>query len=161
MAEPRFARPSARKPGLHPPRHSGRAAGLRGPVIGELVSRFDEENVTITRLAIPTAVMVESPSGDVGPGAAVGPTSKKKSIRRKSMIRVSVLYPQKEGASFDHEYYARKHIPFVRETLEPFGMVRAEVDKGLAGGPGESPLFVAAIMITFVSLSNPSISTKI
>jgi uncharacterized protein (TIGR02118 family) len=121
-------------------------------VIGELVSRFDEENVTITRLAIPTAVMVESPSGDVGPGAAVGPTSKKKSIRRKSMIRVSVLYPQKEGASFDHEYYARKHIPFVRETLEPFGMVRAEVDKGLAGGPGESPLFVAAAHLIFQSL---------
>ena len=27
------------------------------------------------------------------------------------MIRVSVLYPAKEGATFDHDYYARKHMP--------------------------------------------------
>ena len=68
------------------------------------------------------------------------------------MIRVSVLYPHKERARFDHDYYARKHIPFVRETLEPFGMVRAEVDKGIAGGPGEPPLFVAAAHLIFESL---------
>jgi uncharacterized protein (TIGR02118 family) len=68
------------------------------------------------------------------------------------MIRVSVLYLQKEGAHFDHDYYARKHIPFVRETLGPFGMVRAEVDKGIAGGPDEPPLFVAAAHLIFESL---------
>jgi uncharacterized protein (TIGR02118 family) len=68
------------------------------------------------------------------------------------MIRVSVLYPQMEGARFDHDYYARKHIPFVRETLAPFGMVRAEVDKGIAGGPGEPPLFIAAAHLIFESL---------
>ena len=68
------------------------------------------------------------------------------------MVRVSVLYLQREGARFDHDYYARKHIPFVRETLEPFGMIRAEVDKGIAGGPGESPLFVANAHLIFDSL---------
>ncbi len=68
------------------------------------------------------------------------------------MIRVSVLYFQKEGAIFDHDYYARKHIPFVRETLGPFGMVRAEVDKGIAGGPDEPPLLVAAAHLIFESL---------
>ena len=67
------------------------------------------------------------------------------------MIKVSVLYPHKEGARFDHEYYIRKHIPFVRETLEPFSMVRAEVDKGIAGGPNEPPLFVAAAHLIFES----------
>ena len=68
------------------------------------------------------------------------------------MIRVSVLYPQKEGTRFDHDYYARKHIAFVRETLGPFGLVRAEVDKGIAGGTGEPPLFVAAAHLIFESL---------
>ena len=67
------------------------------------------------------------------------------------MIRVSVLYPHKEGARFDHEYYIGKHIPFVRKTLEPFGMARAEVDKGIAGGPDEPPLFVAAAHLIFDS----------
>ncbi|MGA8180324.1 MAG: EthD family reductase [Desulfobacterales bacterium] len=68
------------------------------------------------------------------------------------MIRVSILYPQKEGARFDHDYYARKHIPFVRATLGPFGLVRAEVDKGIAGGPGELSLLVAAAHLIFDSL---------
>ena len=68
------------------------------------------------------------------------------------MIRVSVLYPRKEGVHFDHDYYVRRHIPFVRETLEPFGMVRAEVDKGIASGPDEPPLFVAAAHLIFESL---------
>ena len=70
------------------------------------------------------------------------------------MIRVSVLYPQKEGARFDHEYYARQHIPFVRETLGPFGMVRTEVDKGIDGGSGEPPLFVAVAHLIFESLDH-------
>ncbi|MCG6972048.1 MAG: EthD family reductase [Desulfobacterales bacterium] len=68
------------------------------------------------------------------------------------MIRVSVLYFQKEGARFDHDYYTGKHIPFVRETLGPFGLIRAEVDRGIAGGPGELPLFVAAAHLIFESL---------
>ena len=68
------------------------------------------------------------------------------------MIRVSVFYPQTEGARFDHDYYARKHISFVREKLEPFGMVRAEVDRGVAGGPGKPALFVAAGHLIFETL---------
>lgn len=68
------------------------------------------------------------------------------------MIRVSVFYPQTEGARFDHDYYARKHMPLVREKLEPFGIVRAEVDRGVAGGPGEPAPFVAAGHLIFDSL---------
>ncbi len=66
------------------------------------------------------------------------------------MIRVTVLYPHKDGAKFDHEYYARKHMPMVGERLKPYGLVRYEVDKGLAGGaPGAPAPFVAACHLFF------------
>jgi uncharacterized protein (TIGR02118 family) len=64
------------------------------------------------------------------------------------MIRVLVLYPQAKGTRFDHDYYEQKHMPFVREKLEPLGMIRAEVDRGVAGGPGQpAPFFAAAHLI--------------
>ena len=69
------------------------------------------------------------------------------------MFRVSVLYAQKKGARFDHDYYAKKHLPFLRKKLEPFGLVRAEIEKGLPGGNGEPPLFVAACHMIFGTIS--------
>jgi uncharacterized protein (TIGR02118 family) len=55
------------------------------------------------------------------------------------MIRVSVLYPGKEGARFDHAYYRDKHMPMVQERLGKLGLVRTEIDRGLAGGAPNSP----------------------
>jgi uncharacterized protein (TIGR02118 family) len=45
------------------------------------------------------------------------------------MIRMSVLYPAGDGVTFDHDYYATKHVPMCTEA---FGC-RAEIDKGLNG----------------------------
>jgi uncharacterized protein (TIGR02118 family) len=55
------------------------------------------------------------------------------------MIRVSVYYPNKAGAKFDHTYYTQKHAPMVIQRLKPFGLVRVEIDKGLAGGAPNAP----------------------
>jgi hypothetical protein len=53
------------------------------------------------------------------------------------MVRVTVLYSNESAKRFDHDYYASKHMPMVMERLKGFGMLRYEVDKGLAGGgPG-------------------------
>jgi hypothetical protein len=53
------------------------------------------------------------------------------------MIRASVMYPAVEGKTFDHAYYANKPMALVKERLGQLGLVRCEVDKGLAGGaPG-------------------------
>ncbi len=55
------------------------------------------------------------------------------------MIRVTVLYANEAGKKFDQDYYKNKHMKLVGERLKPFGFVRAEVDKGVAGGAPGSP----------------------
>jgi uncharacterized protein (TIGR02118 family) len=50
------------------------------------------------------------------------------------MVRISVLYPNEPGKKFDHDYYVNKHMKLVRDRLTSFGLVRTEVDKGVAGG---------------------------
>jgi uncharacterized protein (TIGR02118 family) len=70
------------------------------------------------------------------------------------MIKATVLYPAGEGR-FDMDYYLDSHIPFAEKLLKPFGLVRVEVDKGLAGGgPGEAPPFVAMAHMIFNSLDD-------
>ena len=59
------------------------------------------------------------------------------------MIRVSVFYPETEGATFDHDYYASTHVPM---ALKAWGLESAEIDKGV-NGP-----YVAAVHFTFESL---------
>jgi uncharacterized protein (TIGR02118 family) len=58
------------------------------------------------------------------------------------MIRLSILYPVTDGASFDHDYYREKHVPL---ALEIFGAESAEIDKGLDGP------YVAAVHFRFPS----------
>ena len=58
------------------------------------------------------------------------------------MIRLSVLYPSTEGASFDHDYYRSKHVPLAVST---WGLDGAEIDKGVDGP------YVAAVHFKFAS----------
>jgi uncharacterized protein (TIGR02118 family) len=59
------------------------------------------------------------------------------------MIRMSVLYPKTEGATFDHDYYANSHVPL---ALSTWGIDSAEIDKGV-NGPYE-----AAVHFTFADM---------
>ncbi len=60
------------------------------------------------------------------------------------MIKVSVMYPNKPGARFDHEYYRDKHMPLVKARMGD-ACRSYTVDKGMAGGaPGEAPTYVCA-----------------
>ncbi len=59
------------------------------------------------------------------------------------MIRLSVLYPTTEGATFDHDYYRTKHVPLAEKT---WGISGAEIDKGI-NGP-----YVAAVHFKFESM---------
>ncbi len=59
------------------------------------------------------------------------------------MVRISVLYPNEAGKKFDLDYYRNRHMKLVGDRLKDFGFVRAEVDKGLAGGaPGSAAPYV-------------------
>jgi uncharacterized protein (TIGR02118 family) len=70
--------------------------------------------------------------------------------KEASMVRITVLYPNQYVKRFDHGYYASKHLPMVMERLKESGMLRYEVDKGVAGGgAGASAPFVAACHLYF------------
>ncbi|HEX4856988.1 MAG TPA: EthD family reductase [Limnobacter sp.] len=59
------------------------------------------------------------------------------------MIKVSVFYPNKAGAQFNHEYYKNTHMPLVKSRMGA-ALKYYTVEKGLAGGaPGEGPTYVA------------------
>jgi len=60
------------------------------------------------------------------------------------MIRMSVLYPRREGARFDMDYYLNSHMPMVRDRLVPMGLVSAQVDRALDGMGRASPYLVVA-----------------
>jgi len=58
------------------------------------------------------------------------------------VIRLSVFYPQTEGATFDHDYYRTTHVPLCTST---WGLDSAEIDKGVDGP------YVAAVHFKFES----------
>ena len=69
------------------------------------------------------------------------------------MICVSVVYANTPGKKFDHDYYAKTHMPLVMSRLKSFGMTRYEHDRGVAGGaPGSAPPYVAIGRLYFNSL---------
>jgi uncharacterized protein (TIGR02118 family) len=55
------------------------------------------------------------------------------------MVCISVLYPNVPGKKFDHDYYARHHMPLVMGRLKSSGLIRYEIDQGLAGGMPGTP----------------------
>src|SRR3984957_3718930 len=62
--------------------------------------------------------------------------------RSRKMIKVAVMYPNKPGARFNHEYYRDKHMPLVKTRMGD-SCKYYTVDKGLAGGaPGVAPPYV-------------------
>jgi uncharacterized protein (TIGR02118 family) len=71
---------------------------------------------------------------------------------RLAMFKVSVMYPHKDGARFDHTYYRDKHMPLVKERLGDTCKYYT-VDKGIAGGaPGAPATYVGMCHIFVDSL---------
>lgn len=61
------------------------------------------------------------------------------------MIRVSVLYPAIEGSTFDWSYYLTTHLELAHRLLDPMGLVRIEIDRGIAAFPPGTPSHFHAI----------------
>ena len=59
------------------------------------------------------------------------------------MIKVSVMYPNKPGSRFDHDYYRDRHMPMVKRLMGD-KCKSYTVDKGLSGdAAGTAPTYVA------------------
>ena len=71
------------------------------------------------------------------------------------MIRISVMYPSGEGKKFDYDYYTKTHMGMVRSRWGGMGLVKVEVDRGVAGGvPGAPAPYAAVGHVFFDSLEN-------
>jgi len=64
------------------------------------------------------------------------------------MIKVSVMYPNKPGARFDHEYYRDKHMPLVKSRMGD-SCKYYTVDKGLCGEAPDAPATYVAMCHIF------------
>jgi uncharacterized protein (TIGR02118 family) len=81
-----------------------------------------------------------------------GRTAKTK-VEEKTMIRVSVMYPDKKGSKFDDDYYLKTHIPLVQNRLGD-ALKRTEVYKPI-GGPGGAPkTYVTVAALFFDSVAD-------
>ncbi len=63
---------------------------------------------------------------------------------KKGMIKVTILYPKTDSATFDMDYYQNKHFPLLEKLLGD-SLKFTEIDKGIAGRTPEDPIPYAAI----------------
>jgi uncharacterized protein (TIGR02118 family) len=70
------------------------------------------------------------------------------------LIKVSVLYPNGPGATFDIAYYTRSHMPMVGRLLGE-ALKRMEIDEGLGGmTPGSSAPYLGMCHLHFNSVED-------
>ena len=72
------------------------------------------------------------------------PTPAEASNDKKGMIKVTILYPNGDGKTFDMNYYSKKHMPMVAEVLGDSLKLLA-IDKGIGGRTPDEPVPYLAI----------------
>jgi uncharacterized protein (TIGR02118 family) len=78
-----------------------------------------------------------------------GWSSRKKEER---MVKVSVLYPNREGTKFEMAYYLSHHIPMVRQLLGS-ALKGVAVEQGISGEePGRPAPYVTTCHLLFDSV---------
>ena len=66
------------------------------------------------------------------------------------MIKVTVLYPNEQGKTFDFDYMVNTHTPMVQRLLGPIGMVKGELEKGVSDAdPNAPPPYIAVYNLYF------------
>jgi len=69
------------------------------------------------------------------------------------MFKVTILYPNGSGKTFDMDYYSRKHMPLVAALLGD-SLKRYEIDKGISGRTSNDSIpFLAIGYLYFDRLS--------
>lgn len=69
------------------------------------------------------------------------------------MVKISILYPNQNGARFDFTYYTRVHMPRSIELLGAHpGFRGVSVERGVGGAaPGAAPAYIAMCHFEFTS----------
>ena len=76
------------------------------------------------------------------------------SVNEKGMVKVTILYPNNEGSTFDMDYYTEKHMPMVADVLGE-SMKYYKIDKGISGRtPEETTPYMAIGYLYFNKLSD-------
>lgn len=72
------------------------------------------------------------------------------------MIRISILYPNRQGARFDVSYYVDTHMPLSIKLLSAHpGFRDVSVERGLGGAlPGSEPTYIAMCHFLFSSIED-------
>ncbi|MBX2962759.1 MAG: EthD family reductase [Cyclobacteriaceae bacterium] len=71
----------------------------------------------------------------------------------KGMIKVTILYPNGDGKTFDMDYYVNTHMPMVASLLGD-SLKYFAIDKGIASGAHDTPVpFLAIGYLYFNKLS--------
>ena len=55
------------------------------------------------------------------------------------MIKVTVLYPNEEGKDFDFDYWGGSHMEMVHRLLDPVGLIRSELERGVSAADPNAP----------------------
>lgn len=55
-----------------------------------------------------------------------------------AQYKVCIMYPNKEGARFDFDYYRATHMPLAEKHMKPYGLIKTGVEQGISGG-GDQP----------------------
>ena len=71
-------------------------------------------------------------------------TSSDASKIKKGMIKVTILYPNSDGKTFDMDYYSNKHMPMLANLFGDSLKLLA-IDKGIAGRTPDEPIPYLAI----------------
>lgn len=67
------------------------------------------------------------------------------------MYLANVMYPNSESAKFDFDYFRTTHLQMVKESFEPFGLIKLHVQRGISGG-GEFPApYICIVNLFFES----------
>ena len=65
---------------------------------------------------------------------------------------VSVVYPRREGATFDFDYYTSRHLPLVEERWRgDAGLLDAHGLRGVATADGSATPYMAMAFLRFAS----------
>ncbi|MEM7373181.1 MAG: EthD family reductase [Bacteroidota bacterium] len=95
----------------------------------------------------------QEPASTEAPQTPQTPEIPATSKSEQGMVKVTIMYPNGEGNTFDMDYYSQKHMPMVASLLGD-SMKMYTIDKGIAGRtPDEAVPFLAIGYLYFDRLS--------